>query len=162
MHWYSLLFHLWTFQAHWLFSWLCFQALLEYGRKETEYLMGCADYSTEKNYKLSVCFIIQKKKLNPTHLLEESVSICCDTHVAHAYGRTQFAIVRSFPCMCISTIYIIIRTCFVLLYTFHLSIFIIIYCLYISNILSIFITTETLLLVFTIYSFLKMLVATKI
>ena len=113
-----------------------------------------------KNYKLSVCFIIQKKKLNPTHLLEESVSICCDTHVAHAYGRTQFAIIRSFPCLCIFTIYIIICliicTCFVLFYTYHLSIFIIIL-FYILNILSIFTITETLLLVFTIYNFLKYL-----
>ena len=89
-----------------------------------------------------------------------SVSICCDTHVAHAYGRTQFAIIRSFPCLCIFTIYIIIcliiRMCFALLYTYHLSIFIIIL-FYISNILSIFTITETLLLVFTIYNFFKYL-----
>ena len=114
-------------------------------------------------FNLLFCFLFHPKIPSASSSdvrMRGSVSICCDTHVAHAYGRTQFAIIRSFPCLCIFTIYIIIcliiRMCFALLYTYHLSIFIIIL-FYISNILSIFTITETLLLVFTIYNFLKYL-----
>ena len=85
-------------------------------------------------FNLLLCFLFHPKIPSASSSdvrMRGSVSICCDTHVAHAYGRTQFAIIRSFPCLCIFTIYIIIcliiHTCFVLLYTYHLSIFIIIF-----------------------------------